>query len=248
MDGFARAVLSLVTLCLLLSSQLVWAESHQSFGETLCKMTDYYCLIVKKGDSWDGLFPDGEKQDLVKRVNRMNLKLKPSMIIAIPRNLENLTIYDISPFPLHIEPLGEKIIYISQEKLAFAAYDKEGDLLWWGPISSGIGPCNDSDVDGSCTTPTGSFRIIRKQDADCISTVFPKREFGDDGGAPMPYCMHFLRGYALHGSDEVPGYRASHGCVRLFVEDAQWLNQKFIDLPGRGSSGTRVLIGASDEF
>ncbi len=98
-----------------------------------------------------------------------------------------------------------------------------------GPISSGIGKCN---VTGGCSTPTGSFRAVRKQDLDCISTVFPRRANGLSGGAPMPYCIHFFRGYALHGSEEVPGYRASHGCVRMFIEDARWLNEEFIDLPG----------------
>jgi lipoprotein-anchoring transpeptidase ErfK/SrfK len=39
--------------------------------------------------------------------------------------------------------------------------------------------------------------------------------------------MFFHRGYALHGSYDVPGYNASHGCVRMFVKDAKWLNQEF---------------------
>lgn len=116
----------------------------------------------------------------------------------------------------------------------------DGELLWWGPISSGISQCR--GVIGGCTTPTGSFRIVRKQEIDCVSTVFPKRADGNDGGALMPYCMHFFRGYALHGSYDVPGYRASHGCVRMFIEDARWLNEEFVDLPGDGMPGTRVII------
>jgi len=43
-------------------------------------------------------------------------------------------------------------------------------------------------------------------------------------------------GFALHGSYEVPGYNASHGCVRIFVDDAEWLNEDFTDI------GTRVYI------
>ncbi len=53
----------------------------------------------------------------------------------------------------------------------------------------------------------------------------------------MPYCMHFSGGYALHGSPTVPGYNASHGCVRLFTEDAKWLNQHFVDI---GSTVIRI--------
>ena len=133
---------------------------------------------------------------------------------------------------------------MSQKKLAWAAYDQDGELLWWGPISSGLEKC--PNVRGGCSTPSGSFRIVRKQEIDCISTVFPRRANGDDGGALMPYCMHFFRGYALHGSYDVPGYNASHGCIRMFIEDARWLNEEFIDLPGGGMKGTRVVIDSTD--
>ena len=54
--------------------------------------------------------------------------------------------------------------------------------------------------------------------------------------------MHFFMGFALHGSDIVPGYPASHGCVRLFTEDARWLNEDFVETAEEGSAGTRVVI------
>ena len=64
----------------------------------------------------------------------------------------------------------------------------------------------------------------------------------------MPYCMHFFRGYALHGSEVVPGFRDSHGCVRLFIEDAKWLNEEFIIVPRAGGIiGTRVIVNAASE-
>lgn len=220
------------------------AYSHQLYGETLCNSIDYFCMTVKNKDSWESLFPNVEERDMVRRINRMNIRLRPGMIIAIPKNIERLTIYDVSPFPRYIEPTGEKTIYVSQKKLAWGAYDEDGELLWWGPVSSGIGKCN---VAGGCATPTGEFRIIRKQDIDCISTVFPRRANGESGGALMPYCMHFFRGYALHGSYEVPGYRASHGCVRMFIEDARWLNEEFIELPGGGLRGTLVILDAPND-
>lgn len=218
--------------------------AHTLFGESLCSNPDYFCMKIKSNDSWEELFPNPEELDIVRRINRMNVDLKAGMTIAVPKNIERLTIYDVSPFPRYIESDGEKTIYVSQKKLAWGAYDQDGELLWWGPISSGIGLCS---VPGGCATPTGSFRVIRKQDIDCISTVFPRRANGESGGAVMPYCMHFFRGYALHGSYEVPGYRASHGCVRMFIEDARWLNEEFIDLPGNGMKGTRVVLDAADD-
>jgi len=232
-----------VAIYLLISTPLTFADSR--YGESLCNLPDYLCMKIKDGENWEKLFPKDEERDMVKRINRMNTRLHVGMTIAVPKNIDRLTIYDVSPFPRYIESNGEKTIYVSQKKLAWGAYDEHGELLWWGPVSSGLGKC--TGVLGGCTTPTGSFRIIRKQDIDCVSTVFPRRSNGNGGGAVMPYCMHFFRGYALHGSYDVPGYRASHGCIRMFIEDARWLNEEFVDLPGGGMKGTRVIVDAPDD-
>ncbi|MFA5959155.1 MAG: L,D-transpeptidase [Tatlockia sp.] len=233
-----RFYLSIITTTLLVLFTNAWAVAR--FAEKLCTDPDYYCIRVNPHESWENLFPNQDTRDIVRRINRMNIRLQTGMVIAIPKNLDRLTIYDVSPFPRYIEKSGEKTIYVSQEKLAFGAYDEEGELMWWGPISSGQDVCK--GVIGGCTTPTGDYRIIRKQDYDCISTAFPRRADGDNGGAEMPFCMHFFRGFALHGSEELPGFRASHGCIRLFTEDARWLNEEFVDLPSGGGKGTRVVI------
>ena len=179
------------------------------------------------------------------RVNRMNTRLRTGITIAVPKRLNEITIYDVSPFPRYVEPVGEKIIYVNQKELAFAAYNEEGELVWWGPVSTGSGNCRSPD--GTCLTPQGSYRIINKQDIDCISTVFPIRAIGENGGASMPYCMHYFRGYALHGSSSVPGYRASHGCVRMFIEDARWLNEEFVTVSEDSfMQGTRVVVTATE--
>lgn len=211
------------------------------YAKRLCQLPDFECVKVKRGHNWQRLFPDEEHRDIVKRVNRINTNLYAGQIIAVPRNLSDLTVYDVSPFPRYIESPGEKTLFISQKELAWAAYDEEGELVWWGPISSGKDWC--ADIGEGCQTPEGDYRIIRKQGLECVSTAFPRRPWGENGGAPMPFCMHFYRGYALHGAPVVPGYRASHGCIRLFIEDARWLNEEFIDLPGGGRKGTRVIIG-----
>lgn len=54
----------------------------------------------------------------------------------------------------------------------------------------------------------------------------------------MPWCMYFHGGFALHGSYEVPGFNASHGCIRMFVPDAEWLNQEFTN----GEKEVQVFI------
>lgn len=214
--------------------------SIQRYSDTLCTSSDYTCITAKSNESWESLFPNSEERDIIKRVNRMNIRLRPGMRIAVPKNIDRLSIYDVSPFPRYIESTGEKTIYVSQKDLAWGAYDAKGELIWWGPLSSGSGQCPKEL--GGCKTPTGSYRVIRKQDINCVSTAFPIRADGNNGGALMPFCMHFFRGFALHGSDSVPGYRDSHGCIRMFIEDAQWLNEEFVDVPGEGVAGTRVVI------
>lgn len=202
------------------------------FGAKLCKNNDTFsCYKVKRGDSWSTLFPDEEQRDLVTRINRTNNKIYAGMIIAIPKNLKDADKLDYAPFSQQIESSGNKIIIVSLDKLAFGAYGENGNLEYWGPISGGKGYC--PDIGRACHTKRGHFEIYRKMGAGCVSTKFPVGR----GGAPMPYCMFFNGGFALHGSYDIPGYNASHGCVRLFVRDAKWLNQEFV-----GDENVAVII------
>lgn len=213
------------------------------FGEKFCTTKGYTCLKVKRSDRWAQLFPDARIRDMVKRVNRMNTFLKPGMVLAVPDSLEKHDIYELSPFAHHIEPQGEPLVYIDSHQLAWAAYDADGNLARWGPVSTGTGRC--SYLKDGCDTPTGKFRVTRMQGNDCISSAYPKRLWGPDGGAPMPYCMHFYKGYALHGADELPGRPSTHGCVDLFQEDAKWLHDYFVEAPKAGRKGTLILIDRS---
>ena len=87
---------------------------------------------------------------------------------------------------------------------------------------------------------TGIFRVFSKENEHCKSDVYPVGK----GGAKMPFCMYFHKGFALHGADDVPGYRASHGCVRMFVSDAKWLNESFVDIASDKNEymGTKVVV------
>jgi lipoprotein-anchoring transpeptidase ErfK/SrfK len=48
--------------------------------------------------------------------------------------------------------------------------------------------------------------------------------------------MFFHGGYAIHGSYQVPGYNASHGCIRVHPSDAEWLSDNFVRY------GTKVVV------
>lgn len=195
----------------------------QPYGPKLCKEDPlYHCYKTKKGDTWEKLFPDEEQKNMVMKINRVNLRLHSGMIIAIPNTILNTTLLDYAPFKKDIDPPGEKIILVSLNNLAWGAYDEKGTLVNWGPVSGGKGYC--PDIGRGCHTSKGTFHIYTKQGSGCKSTKFPVGR----GGAPMPYCMFFHGGFALHGSYDVPGYNASHGCVRLMVNDAKWLNQEFV--------------------
>ena len=80
-------------------------------------------------------------------------------------------------------------------------------------------------------TPVGTFVIERRIDG--------LRE-GDLGAMYDP--MYFHQGWALHGSNHVPAYPASHGCVRLSRSDARWLGAQV-------PNGTQVVVhGSTNAF
>lgn len=190
------------------------------YGSKLCQEEGYTCYTVKKGESWKSLFPDEAQRETAMKINRTNNHLHKGMVIAIPHSFGE-SYLDFSPFPRQGDVTGGKYIIVSLGQLAFGAYGEDGQLQYWGPISSGQSYCR--DVRRGCKTPTGQFAIYNKGGAGCASSKYPLGR----GGAPMPYCMFFHKGYALHGSNDVPGYNASHGCVRLFTNDAKWLNKEF---------------------
>ena len=203
------------------------------FGNGLCQHPDFHCEKAKVS-GWARAFPDPVQRNIVQKVNRTYNRLWKGKLIAIPNNIETITLLDVSPFPLTLANIGEKKIIVDQEKLAWAAYDEDGIQIKWGPISSGKDYC--PDIGKQCTTQTGEFRFFNKQGSDCRSNTYD--------GAPMPYCMFFYKGFAMHGSNDIPGKRASHGCVRMFTRDAKWLNQQFVELSHSGNNqrGTIVVV------
>lgn len=76
-------------------------------------------------------------------------------------------------------------------------------------------------------TPSGVFSILEKK---------PRHYSNLYGGAPMPHMQRITwSGVALHASASVPGYPASHGCVRLRPSFAR-------QLFGFTQTGAHVII------
>jgi hypothetical protein len=137
-----------------------------------------------------------------------------------------------SRMPEHYDTHGEKMIVVNPNVYTWGAYNAEGHLVKAGPATAGGNWC--PDIERSCRTSVGTFRIYSLGDSECISRIYPL----PDGGGLMPYCMYFSNGEALHGSPDgtVVEANVSHGCVRMRIQDAAWLRNNFAQL------GTKVVI------
>ncbi len=210
-----------------------------------CDIEGYHCIKVKRGQSWQSLFPDEHDRGIVMRINHRNGELWPGLSLYVPDNLADSNLLDYSPLPRNVEATGEKVIVVDLSLHSWAAYDADGALVRWGPATGGRARCP-NDEDKSCRTKEGVFRVYSLGTSNCVSTKFPE----PDGGAPMPYCMFFNGGQALHGSPGgVVNANASHGCVRMFVQDAEWLRYDFVEPPIAANNyrGTKVVVLSSLE-
>ena len=135
-------------------------------------------------------------------------------------------------FPEKIPASGRKQFIFDPKAYAWAAYDAEGNRVMTGSASGGKNVC-DEDPSQSCQTVTGTFRVYNKRGLECRSGEYPVET---TGGAKMPYCMYFYRGFTIHAGYEVPYANTSHGCVRVLPSAAKWLNEQFITV------GTQVIV------
>ena len=144
--------------------------------------------------------------DLVLKLNRLDPKhVRKGTALAVPDTPASLIA--LSPFPRELEIGGSlpKLILVSREAQAFGAYES-GKLVYWGPTSTGK---------KSTQTPPGLYHTNWKK-KETRSTVNPAWIL------PWAFNLDNLQGIAFHQYD-LPGFPASHGCVRLLNQDAQWI-------------------------
>ncbi len=122
---------------------------------------------------------------------------------------------------------ASKVIEIDLSKQKFYAFENS-ELLFMGDVSTGM---------QGHKTPRGTFKIIEK-DRYHVSNKYPE----PTGGAKMPYMLRLTNsGIAIH-QGPLPGYPASHGCIRVSKKNA-------IKLWRWAKLGTRVKIyGDSSKF
>jgi N-acetylmuramoyl-L-alanine amidase len=110
---------------------------------------------------------------------------------------------DAAPDRVEVD-LGKQVLFLIKDQQVEAVL----------PISSGNGDSYYGRGGRAvrAVTPEGSYRFYRHIDGWRISYL---------GGLYRPY--YFRGGYAIHGSYSVPPYPASHGCVRVELEDMDYL-------------------------
>lgn len=169
----------------------------------------YTLDTLKTRKQIDSLF-NAYSEDQIKTILALNRieknRLRPQKPIIIPDCAsEDFKAY--SPFPATINFLQciPKTVLISQRVQAFGLYEN-GELVKWGPVSTGK---------NSTRTPNGlnygNYKAKRK-----VSTV--------DDSWILPYYFNFMNfeGVGVH-QYALPGYPASHGCVRLYMSDAKYI-------------------------
>lgn len=99
--------------------------------------------------------------------------------------------------PAHAGDGGKLQIYVSKKNQSLVVYDGD-QMVATSKVSTGK---------AGHTTPSGIFSILEKR---------KYHESNLYSNAPMPWMQRITwSGVALHESNSVPNYPASHGCVRL---------------------------------
>ena len=177
---------------------------------TIHKQQQSLSYRLVKTKSWlklnDSLLKD-HALDILEVVNRTDKKnLRTLDSILIPSGFDGDIAFYL-PFPESVPAINEvsKIILFSYPTQAFAAYEN-GELVYSGPTS--MGRKRDS-------TPTGLYFCNWKA-AQTTST------FNDEWDLKWNFNIENYKGIGFH-EYALPGYPASHSCLRLREKDAKFL-------------------------
>ncbi|WP_417886082.1 L,D-transpeptidase [Zunongwangia sp.] len=157
-------------------------------------------------DTFNTKFSNRERKTIY-ALNRIDSrKVWAGKQLVVPDTITS-NLMDYTPFPIELGMIEKlpKTVIISQRIQAFALYEK-GKLIKWGPVSS-----------GKKSTPTpdglhyGNYKAKRK-----VSSV--------NDNWILPYYFNFMNfeGVGTH-QYSLPGYPASHACVRLYMDDAEFI-------------------------
>ena len=141
---------------------------------------------------------------LLNRKARYFIRVGDTVVVPSIYN-KDLTVYSVFPQYYHGAKDIDKIVVVSNKYLCYGAYEK-GKLVHFAA-------CNT----GKEKTPTypGRYSFVWKK-KEHLSSL--------DSTWVMPFNWNFHQyaGCAFH-QFTMPGYAASHSCVRQFREDAKWM-------------------------
>jgi lipoprotein-anchoring transpeptidase ErfK/SrfK len=181
----------------------------------------------------------GPALGMLEKLNRMDVdhlgQLRDTVVVPQSASLDELA-YATLPRHYAAAERYTKLLVVHLPGQMFGAYES-GRLVRWGPVSSGS---------RSAETPSGLFSLNWRA-AEHVSTINPAWR--------MKWYFNFgnTDGLAFH-EYELPGYPASHGCVRLLRRDAQWLYEWGAEWVVDSSEtrvvspGTPVLIVGAYDF
>lgn len=201
-------------------------EPYQIFRYYEVTREDQRNARKEKNNILEYLF--GDNWYIVARFNR----IEPEWVWAgrklkVPLDMKYAETW--SPLPERLTSVYSKSVLIDLKSQALGAYE-DGKLQFWMPISAGR---------KGHSTPKGAYRIMAK-DRDHISSIYLDTR-GNNSKMPWALMFYVSPGgiaYWIHGGD-LPGYPDSHGCVRLFNEDAKKL---FLWVSPEGEDGRYVYV------
>ena len=174
--------------------------------------------------------------ELLEKLNRRGrehlIRTEPPVPgIVVPATWqEDELVYSPLPREWPASAAHAKYVVVHQPFQVFGAYEF-GRLVRWGPVSTGR---------KETPTPAGAFNLTWRS---------RKRTSTDNDAWVLEWYFNFVnsRGISFHQFD-LPGYAASHACVRMLQRDAQWLygwgvqwqlsaDKRSVDVPG-----TPVLV------
>ena len=192
---------------------------------------------IENGKKWIQVHNDTTTQHIVSSINRADVNHLATMDSILVPDDTSAGIEFYMPFPLSLPSVKDidKIIFFSYPTQSFAAYEN-GELVYAGATNMG----RKKDM-----TPTGLFFTNWKAEKTTST-------FNDEWDLKWNFNIENKLGVGWH-EYAMPGYPASHSCLRLLEKDAKylytWANQWVLDKKEQiVTKGTPVIVFGSYDF
>lgn len=182
------------------------APGRPSFSYSFLSMRNKDKAIRDSAQAAFKALTPGEKAAvlLLNRVDAASYKRLDTMIFPAPIDTDRMA-YSVFPGALPKMREVRKLVIFAYYPQAFAAYEN-GKLVTWGPTNMGK---------KASPTPTGLFSANWKS-RESVSSV------DDEWILKWNFNVWNKGGVGWH-QYQLPGYPASHSCMRLLETDAKWL-------------------------